>query len=147
MHNYLDRLENKISNNKIQKFLFNKYYDIKDLYWTIFYTITFGALAGVGNAFLERGFENITNAFVQAFINNTYLAVFVNIIQTRLIAFLSTTGHFRLYGNIIAGTVQIGFVIWHIFIGTQNPIQTNILPAIMAFMLINYHINVLNSKI
>jgi len=147
MHNYLDKLENKISNSIIQKFLFNKYYNIKDLYWTIFYTIAFGALAGVGNAFPERGLENITNAFVQAFINNTYLAFFVNIFQTRLINLLSTTKHFRLYGNIVGVTISLGFVIWHIFIGTQNPIQTNILPFILAFTLINYHISVLNSKI
>jgi len=146
MHNYLDTIENKIIDKKIGKILFNKYYNIKDLYWTIFYTIAFSLLAGIGNAFTERGFDNIISAFIQAFLNNAYLGFFVNIFQSRLIAYLSTTMHFRLYGNITAGTIQIGFIVWHTLIGTLNPLQTNVLPAIMAFSLINYHMSVLKRR-
>ena len=66
MHNYLDKLEKQIGNTIIGKNLFNKYYNVKDLYWAIVYTIAFSVLAGVGNTFPEihSGFRNVLFLFV-----------------------------------------------------------------------------------
>ena len=150
MHKYLDRWEKKIEGTPSGKFFFNKYYNIKDLYWTILYTTTFGVLAGFGNAFpeLNSGLANILYAFAQGFLNNTYLSIFINIFYARVINFWSNKKHLRLYGNILCAIVQVMFYIWHSTLGTENPFQAILLPAIAAFLLTNYHINTLkNSKI
>src|SRR3989338_1999980 len=143
MYKYLGSLEKKIGNESLRKFLFNKYYSIKDLYWTVLYTTAFGILAGFGNAFpeLNSGLATALSAFAQGFLNNTYLAIFINIFYARIINFLSNKEYFRYYGNILWAFVQLSFLGWHYFIGTQNPVQTMILPALLAFLLTNYHIS------
>jgi len=143
MYKYLGSLEKKIGNESLRKFLFNKYYSIKDLYWTVLYTTAFGILAGFGNAFpeLNSGLAKALYAFAQGFLNNTYLAIFINIFYARIINFLSNKEYFRYYGNILWAFVQLSFLGWHYFIGTGNPIQTMILPALLAFLLTNYHIS------
>src|SRR3989338_783036 len=143
MHMYLDRLKKRVGNTPFGKLLFNRYYSIKDLYWTVLYTTAFGILAGFGNAFpeLNSGLAKVLYAFAQGFLNNTYLAIFINIFYARIINFLSNKEYFRYYGNILWAFVQLSFLGWHYFIGTGNPIQTMILPALLAFLLTNYHIS------
>jgi len=149
MHNQIDKLENKIGNKKFGRFLFNKYYNIRDLYWSIIYTIAFSVLAGIGNTFpeLHSGFENVFNLFKQGFINNIYLAVIVNTFFTKIINSLRYQLYFRLIGNLFTVIVEIAFFIWHVIIGTENPLQTMTLIVILAFSLVNYHISALTKKI
>ena len=150
MHKYLDRWEKKIEGTPSGKFFFNKYYSIKDLYWTILYTTTFGVLAGFGNAFpeLNSGLANILYAFAQGFLNNTYLSIFINMVFAKIINLLSKSKNIRIYGNIFTAFMQLLFLTWHYFIGTQNPLATISLQAVLAFILANYQINsVKNSKI
>ena len=143
IYKYLNSLEKKISNEPLRKFLFNKYYSIKDLYLAVLYTTAFGILAGLGNAFpeLQAGLSKTLYAFAQGFLNNTYLAVFINIFYARIINVLINKEYFRYYGNILWAFVQLSFLGWHYFIGTENPAQTMILPALLAFLLTNYHIS------
>src|SRR3989338_604088 len=143
IYKYLNSLEKKISNEPLRKFLFNKYYSIKDLYLAVLYTTAFGILAGLGNAFpeLQAGLSKTLYAFAQGFLNNTYLAVFINIFYARIINFLGNKKYFRYYGNILWAFVQLSFLGWHYFIGTENPVETMILPALLAFLLTNYHIS------
>ncbi len=143
MHKYLDRLEKRAGNTASGRFLFNRYYNIKDFYWTILYTTAFGILAGFGNAFpgLQSSLADILYAFAQGFLNNTYLAIVINIFYARIINFLSKKEYFRYYGNTLWAFVQLSFLAWHYFIGTENPVETMILPALLAFLLTNYHIS------
>jgi hypothetical protein len=148
MHTQLDKLENKIRHIKIGGFLFNKYYNIKDLYWALFYVTTLSALAGFGNAFpgLHSSITNIFILFGQGFLNNIYLSLFVNLFYVKIVNKLSDGKHFRRNGNILWSIVMIVFVGWHYFIGTENPIQANILPGILSLILTNYHINTIVNK-
>jgi len=148
MHKYLERLEKRIEYTKFGKILFNKYYDLKDLYWAILYTIAFSVLAGVGNAFPEinSGIRNVIFLFVQGFVNNTYLAIIVNLFFTKIINSLKNMKYFRLFGNFFTAIVEFGFLIWHFFIGTENPLQTMTLIVILAFILVNYHISAVIKK-
>ena|SRR3989344_6680066 len=150
MHRYLDKLEKRISGFPSGKFLFNRYYNIKDLYWAILYTTVFGVLAGIGNAFpeLHSGLANGLYAFAQGFLNNTYLSIFINIVFAKIINLLSKSKNIRIYGNLFTAFMQFLFLAWHYFIGTQNPIAAISLQAVLAFILTNYQINaVKNSKI
>lgn len=152
MQKYIDILENKIGNKKIGKFLFNKYYNIRNLYWTLFYAVTLSALAGLGNAFSElgSGASNILSLFFQGFINNMYLSFFLNIFYAKIVDKLGKRKHFRRNGFILWGVVAVIFVLWHYNIGAENPLQSNIAPAIVSFILTLHHINVIiknNSKI
>ncbi|MBI2134464.1 hypothetical protein HYU09_00605 [Candidatus Woesearchaeota archaeon] len=150
MHKYLDQLENKIENMKLRGFLFNRYYNIRDLYWAVLYTAAFGLLAGIGNALpeLQSGLADILYAFAQGFLNNTYLSIFISIVFAKIINLLNKSKNIRIYGNLVAFFTQLLFLAWHYFIGTQNPIAAISLQAILAFILTNYQITaVKNSKI
>ena len=150
MDRYLDRMEKRIGNAPSGKIIFNKYYSIKDLYWTVLYTTAFGILAGFGNAFpdLNLGFAIVLYAFAQGFLNNTYLSIFINIVYAKAINLMNKSENIRMYGNLFCGFTLFLFLLWHYFIGTQNPIATISLQAILAFILTNYQINSLkNSKI
>jgi len=148
MHNQIDKLENKIGNKKLGRFLFNKYYNVKDLYWAIIYSIAFSVLAGIGNSFpeLHSGFENVFILFKQGFINNIYLAIIVNTFFTKVINSLRHKIHFRLMSNLFTALVEVGFLVWHIIIGTENPLQTMTLIVILAFLLVNYHVSAVIKK-
>ena len=148
MHKYFDNLETKIGNKKFGKFLFNKYYNIKNLYWTLFYSISLSTLTGFGNAFpgLDLGISNILNLFIHGFINNMYLSFFLNIFYAKIVDRLSNGNHFRRNGYILWGIVVIIFFIWHNIIGTENLFQSNIAPAIISFILTRHHINVILRK-
>ena len=150
MDRYLDRLEKGIGNTPSGKIIFNRYFSIKDLYWAILYTTAFGLLAGIGNSFADfsLGLGIALYAFAQGFLNNTYLSLFVNIVYAKIINLIKKSKYFRFYGNLICAFVQLLFLAWHYFIGTQNPIATISLQAVLAFILTNYQINSLkNSKI
>jgi len=148
MHNQIDNLENKFGNKKIGKILFNKYYNVKDLYWAIIYTLAFSTLAGIGNAFpdIHMGFRNLIYLFREGFINNVYLAIIVNTFFTKVINSLRNKKHFRLKSNLFTAWVEVGFLVWHYMIGTNNPLQTMSLIVILAFLLVNYHVSALIKK-
>ena len=90
MYKYLVKLESKIGKKRIGKILFNDYYDLKDLYWTLVYTAAFGILAGIGNAIpgFGLGFHFVIFLFVQGFLNNTYLSLIINIIYAKIVDFI-----------------------------------------------------------
>lgn len=148
MHRYLDRLEKNIGNTKAGKILFNKYYNLKDFHWTILYTTAFGILAGLGNAFpeIQAGFAKSLYAFSQGFLNNTYLSIFINLFYARIVNFLSNKKHFRINANILWAITQPLFLLWHMFIGTENPIATFIPLAILAFILTNYQVSAVKNR-
>ena len=146
MHKYTDKLENDIGGRKTGKFIFNKYYNLRDLYWTLYYSVSLSLLAGLGNAFLDEGNGGFGSLFLHGFLNNFYLSFFLNIFYARIINKLSKGGNFRWNGNILAVTVVVLFIVWHYFIGTENPMQTNILPGIVSLILTNHHISALLRK-
>lgn len=150
MHKYLDILESRIGSNKFGKFLFNNYYNLRDLYWGLFYAVSLSLLAGFGNALpeLNTNILNMLYLVFQGFLNNLYLSLFVNIFYAKLINKFSYGSHLRRNGNILWGAVLLMFISWHYIIGTENPIQANIMPGIASLILTNYQINaVKNSKI
>jgi hypothetical protein len=149
MHNYLDKLESRIGSTKAGKILFNKHYGLKDLYWTLFYAVSISLLAGIGNGISELGSGVNSAAYfvVQGFINNLYFSFFVNIFYAKIVDRLSHGRHFRRNGNILWAIVAVLSVTWHYIMGTENPIQTNILPNLTALIVTNHHINVLSRKI
>jgi len=153
MHKYLDKLENNINNKKIKNILFNKYYNLKDLYWTLVYSVSLSALAGLGNTFIEPK-SNLSLTlflFLQGFINNFYLSLIISTFYARLINGLVKLKNLRINGNIAWAVTQIMFFIWHSILGTKNPLNAIILPAVAALILTNFHINTIlkqkNSKI
>ena len=146
MHKYIDKLENKIKVTNIGKILLNKYYNLRDLYWTLYYSISLSLLAGFGNAFLDEGTGDFANLFLHGFLNNFYLSFFLNIFYSKIVNRLSKLDHFRRNGNILAVIVVGLFITWHYLIGTENPIRANILPGIVSIILTNYHISALLEK-
>ena len=143
MHNYIDKLENNVGNRKIGKFIFNKYYNLRDLCWTLYYAVSLSLLAGLGNAFLDKGAGSFGILLLHGFLNNFYLSFFLNIFYSKIINKFSKLDHFRRNGNILAITVVVLFITWHYFIGTENPIKANILPGIVSLILTNHHISTL----
>ena len=146
MHKYLDRLEKRIGDTSTGKFLFNKYYNLRDLYWTLIYAVGISILAGIGNAIPEIQSGKVLFTFWQGFVNNLYFSVFVNLFYARIMNFLGTKKHLRFNGNLLWVVLTVLFLIWHYSIGTENPISTNILPAFTALMLTNYHITTLKKQ-
>lgn len=147
MDRYLGRLEKNIGNTKAGKILFNKYYNLKDFYWTLIYAVGISILAGIGNVFPEIQSGKVLFTFWQGFLNNLYFSIFINLFYARMINFLGNKKHLRFNGNLLWIVLTIMFLIWHYLIGTENPIETNILPAIAAFILTNYHITTLKKSI
>src|SRR3989338_3505087 len=146
MHNYLDKLENQTKGSNIGKILFNKYYNLRDLYWTFYYAVSLSLLAGFGNAFLDDSNGNFAGLLLHGFLNNFYLSFFLNIFYSKLINRLSKLDHFRRNGNILAVIVMFLFISWHYILGTENPVKANILPGIVSIILTNYHIRALLQK-
>lgn len=146
MHKYIDKLENKIKDTSAGNILFNKYYSLRDLYWTFYYAASLSLLAGFGNAFLDKGAGDFANLFLHGFLNNLYLSFFLNIAYSKIVNRLSKLGHFRRNGNILAVIVAALFITWHYFMGTENPIKANILPGIVSIILTNHHISALLEK-
>lgn len=151
MHKYIDNLENKIKSTNIGNILFNKYYSLRDLYWTFYYAVSLSLLAGLGNAFFDTSDGSFSYLLFQGFLNNFYLSFFINVFYSKIIFKLSKGSNLRRNGNLLAAIVLVAFIVWHYILGTDNPIQANILPGITSFILTNYHISVLlkkgNSKI
>jgi len=151
MHKSLDKLENRIKGSNIGNILFNKYYGLRDLYWTCYYAVSLSLLAGFGNAFLDNGNGSFANLLLHGFLNNFYLSFFLNIFYSKIINRLSKGSDFRRNGNIMAVIVWALFIMWHYALGTENPVKANILPGIVSIILTNYHISTLlgdkNSKL
>ncbi len=146
MHNYLDKLENQTKASNIGKLLFNKYYNLRDLYWTCYYAVSLSLLAGLGNAFFDNAVGNFSSLLLHGFLNNFYLSFFLNIFYSKFINRLSKLNHFRRNGNILAVSVVALFIAWHYALGTENPVKANILPGIVSIILTNYHISALLQK-
>ena len=139
---FLNYLQEKTKNTNLGRFLFNKYYNLIDFKWNLFYTFWFAVAAGIGNAVpgLNDGFSKIIFLFIQGFINNATLGIFINVFYGKTVTLLQKTKHPRINSNIFAGSFQIIFLVWHYAIGTENPLQTMIFPLIMAFIVTNYHV-------
>ena len=146
MHKYLDKLEKQLGTRRIGNFLFNRYYNLRDVCWTLYYAVSLSLLAGLGNAFLDKSGSSFASLLLHGFLNNFYLSFFLNIFYTRIINKLSKENNFRRSGNILAVTVVFLFIAWHYFIGTENPIQANIMPGIVSLILTNHHISTLLRK-
>jgi hypothetical protein len=146
MHNYLGRLENKISNTNVGKIIFNKYYNVLDLYWTLFYAISISILAGIGNSIVDLNSGNIFYLLSQGFINNIYLSLLINIFYPKIISKLSDMPNLRRNGNLFWAFIFALFVAWHYILGTENPILANIPPNLAALILTNYQISILIRK-
>lgn len=146
MHNYLDKLENQIKGNNIGKIFFNRYYSLRDLYWTLYYAFSLSLLAGFGNVFFDKGTGNFSALLFHGFLNNFYLSFFINIFYSRVMNWLSKFNNLRRNGNILAFIIMILFITWHQIIGTENPVQANIMPGIASFLLTNHHISVLKRR-
>ena len=147
IYNYLDKLKQNIKNENIKKILFNKYYDIKDLYWNLLYTLGFGLAAGIGNAIPEaESLKNFILALGNGFLNNAKLGIFINLFFAKTVDLLGKTSYPRLYTNLFCAFVQALFLSWHYIIGTENPIQTMVLPILIGFVLVNYHVNTLKKN-
>ncbi len=148
MPKYLDKLENKFENKKIGKILFNKYYNLRDFCWMFYYLIAFGALAGIGNSLseLNSGLKILLPLFWQGFLNNSYLSILITIIFAKSVNLLSTKKHFRLNVNIFNAIIMVLFLLWHYIIGTENPLQAMVLPALLSLFLINHHVSAVKNK-
>ena len=139
MYKYIISLKSKLNNKKLRNILYNSYFSLIDLYWNIYYTFWFGVFAGIGNAFHGNANELIS-LFFQGFINNAYLSIFVNLFYAKFVGIMIKTNHPRLYSNTFGLAVQSAFLLWHYFIGTQNPLQTMVLPVVGGIVLVNYHV-------
>jgi hypothetical protein len=146
MHNYLASLENKISNTTVRKIIFNRYYNVLDLYWTLFYAISISILAGIGNSIVDLHSENIFYLLSQGFVNNIYLSLLINIFYPKIISKLSDLPNLRRNGNLFWAFIFALFVVWHYILGTENPILANIPPNLTALILTNYQISILIRK-
>lgn len=146
MYGYIGQLETRIKGTKTGKILFNRYYNLKDAYWTGYYAVSLSLLAGLGNAFLDTGNGSFANLLLHGFLNNFYLSFFLNIFYSKIINRLSKGSNFRRNGNVLAVVVGALFITWHYILGTENPIKANILPGIVSIILTNHHISALLQK-
>jgi hypothetical protein len=146
MHNYLAQLEIKFSNTTVGKFIFNKYYGLLDLYWTLFYAISISILAGIGNSMADLNSGNMFFLISQGFLNNIFLSLLINIFYPKIISKLSDMPNLRRNGNLFWAFIFALFVAWHYILGTENPIQANIPPNLAALILTNYQISILIRK-
>lgn len=112
------------------------------LYWDLYYTVGYSSMAGLGNglATAEQG-GDFSHSFGEAFVNNFPLGAFVNLAYPIAFNKLRETGHYRAYANLFTLGVNLGFLAWHYFTGTEHPLQA-ILPNIaIGLAIANRHVS------
>ena len=97
------------------------------LYWDVYFTAGFSMMAGLGNAFsaVEQSFDH---AFGEGFINNAKLGILMNLVFPLIQDVTKESTHYRRNAHIVNTAINAGFLGWHYFTGTENPIQS-ILPC------------------
>lgn len=121
--------------------------------WDLLYTAMYSTLAGIGNAKEKLGetgsiLESIHNDevyrnFGEGFVNNAVPAGFIaSLAYPFVFDVLKKTKNFRLWANtfnILA--MNGGFLAWHYYMGTENPISTQAISAIVGTAVVNVHVS------
>jgi hypothetical protein len=106
---------------------------------TYIYASCLCTIGGAGNSVANT--ENFNEAFGNAFWNQAEMSVPISILYPFVIDQLSKTKHPRLYANIYQGALAMGFMAWHYYTGTENPIETVIPMSVVATSLVNKEVS------
>lgn len=117
-----------------------KIYDI--LYWDVYYTVGYSSVGGVGNglANMDEG-ESFSDGFGEAYVNNFPLGMAVNLVYPLVFRQLQKSKHYRLYANLLTVGVNLGFLSWHYFTGTENPVETMVPNTAIGLAMANRHVS------
>ena len=140
MYKQILDLEQRTQGTTLGKILFSdEDYNLKDLYWNAYYTITFAALAGGGNSMKAPNAERMLSDFQEGFFNNAKMGAVLNSFYAYFVDVMSRTTNSSLYNNIFCASVQAAFLAGHYLSGTSNPVETMTIPIAASFFLTNYH--------
>ena len=122
----------------IEKFKYNKYFDLEDLIWFLIYTTTFSIIAGLssylGDIFSGNGSSAV---FLLAFWNHVKLSWFINLVYSRVVRWLLTLKRPFLAINILSIKINIYFLIGHFLLGSDNPLLIVFVNMIISLILTN----------
>jgi hypothetical protein len=95
------------------------------LYQDLYYTIGYSCTAGVGNGIgCARENERFDHGFGEGFCNNFPLGTVLNLMYPLLFRQIEESSQFRSYAHIITLGINLCFLGWHYYTGTEHPIQT-----------------------
>lgn len=122
---------------------FRKFKGITEtLYWDLYHTVGNSSVAGLGNGLANyTNGESFKEGFGEAYINNFPLGIVINLAYPIVFKQLEKTRHYRSYANLFTIGVKFGFLAWHYFTGTSNPIQTMILNTAIGLAMTNKHVS------
>jgi hypothetical protein len=90
----------------------------------LYYTGGYSTLVGIGNALGSEKMSDAPGNFIEGFYNNTLLGLFVNAAYPLVINRVDKSKHLRLISHALNFTLNTGFLAWHYYSGTQNPISS-----------------------
>ena len=116
-------------------------------YWDLYYTTGYSSMAGLGNglANAQRG-ESFKDGFGEAYVNNFPLGMAVNLAYPLLFNKLKKSKNYRLYANLATIGINAGFLAYHYFAGTENPLQTMIPNMAIGLAMANQHVTKTKEK-
>ncbi len=111
------------------------------LYWDLYYTVGYSSMGGLGNgvANINEG-NSFSEGFGEAYVNNFPMGMAVNLIYPLVFNKLKNTKHYRLYANLFTAAVNLGFLAWHYYAGTENPVQTMVPNTAIGLAMANRHV-------
>lgn len=114
----------------------------ESLYWDLYYTIGYSSVAGLGNglANAEEG-KSFSNGFGEAYTNNFPLGMVVNLAYPIAFKYFQKSKHYRLYANLFTAGINLGFLVWHYYLKTENPIETMIPNTAVGLAMANKHVS------
>ena len=112
------------------------------LYWDLYYTVGYSSMAGLGNglANVEDG-KSFSDGFGEAYVNNFPMGMAVNLVYPIAFRQLRRSKNYRLYANLLTVAVNLGFLAWHYFTGTDNPVATMIPNTAVGLTMANRHVS------
>ena len=122
------------------KSLAKKLFDI--CYYDLYYTIGYGTLAGLGNGYGDHTAGNrFDYGFGEGFINNAKLGLLINPVYPILFKHLQKGKNYRRNAHLFNLGLNLLFLGWHYYVGTANPIQTQIPSLLVGVLMVNKHVS------
>lgn len=112
------------------------------LYWDLYYTIGYSSMGGLGNGLANVGDgKSFSDGFGEAYVNNFPLGMAANLVYPLAFKQFEKSKNYRLYANLFTVGVNLGFLAWHYFAGTDNPIETMAPNIAIGLAMANRHVS------
>ncbi len=108
----------------------------KFAYTTLYYTTGYSTVVGIGNGVAAlSGGGDFVNSFNEGFLNNIPVSLAVNSIYGLTFPLLELKENFRTYAHAINLSLNSGFLAWHYYLGTENPLSACLPPIAIGLVM------------